>query len=85
MIGAAASSVLFGLLLWMELKSWVSWHIAQEHSFLEHEHSTAGSIASTKESAKTCEILPVPPAESGPCSAICSSAQGSEHISALHG
>lgn len=71
----------------LELKSWASWHMAQEHRFLEHEHSTAGCIASTKESAKICEILPVPPAESGQCSAMlsCSSAQGSEHTSALHG
>lgn len=54
---------------------------------MEHEPSTAGSVASTEESAKICEILPVPPAESGQCSAIHyrSSAQGSEHILALLG
>lgn len=60
MIGTAVSSGLFGLLPWMELKSWASWHIAQEHHFLEHEHSPAGSIASTEvvpKSVRSCLFL----------------------------
>lgn len=86
MTRAAICAVLLGLIPWTELKSWASWHIPQEHGFWEHEHSSAGSIASTEESAKTWEILHVPAAETGQRSVAHNqtSVQGSEHTSALH-
>lgn len=56
MTGTAICGELWGFIPWMELKSWASWHLAQEHVFWDCERSTAGSIASTEENAKTWEI-----------------------------